>query len=164
MILEFAISTGMTTSGMTTGASATAQYVAEKARESRLHVERSHTFGSALDRLRQELCEVAEECSQPNWDGYGAEPVSADAYRHACLFVEALPRGIAMPTVGSEADGHLTLEWYRSPDRVLSVSVSPDGILYYAALLGVRKRSGTEPFLDRVPEEILQAIHRLFSM
>lgn len=161
MILEFAISTAMTNSGMTTGASDTAQFVAEKARESRLHVERSHTFGAGLDRARQELCQIAEECSQPNWDGYGAEPVSADAYRHAYLFLEALTLGNPLPTVGAEPDGHVTLEWHRGARRTLSVSVSPDGDLHYAALMGPNKAFGTEAFFGDVPKAISDLIQRV---
>ena len=76
---------------------------------------------------------------------------------------EALPLGTPPPTVGAETDGHLTLEWYRSTNRVLSVSVSPEGLIYYAALLGTSKRSGTEPFRGEIPEDIMRITHRLFA-
>jgi hypothetical protein len=69
-----------------------------------------------------------------------------------------------MPSVGAEPDGHLTLEWYQSPKRVLSVSVGPAGELNYAALLGeTSRRTGTEIFQNRVPADLLQLIHQVFA-
>ena len=106
---------------------------------------------------------VYEECKNPNWDGYGAEPVSEDTYRVAYHFLESLPLGTPAPSVGVEADGHLTFEWYRSPDKVLSVSIGPDGMTYFAALLGDSRRSGTEPFYGEVSDDILKIIRRLQS-
>jgi hypothetical protein len=53
----------------------------------------------------------------------------------------------------------LTLEWHSSPRRTLSVSITPEGDLHYAALLGPRKKAyGTEPFFDEVPKAILDLI------
>jgi hypothetical protein len=67
-----------------------------------------------------------------------------------------------MPTVGAEADGHLALDWYASPSRVVSVSISPEGDVHYAALLGgAGRRSGTEAFLGDVPSDLLELIRRI---
>lgn len=104
-------------------------------------------LGTQADRQQgfQSLAAQAESCAKPGWDGHGAEPVTLDACRCAYRFVEGLPPGIPMPSVGAEPDGHLTLEWYRSPSRVLSVSVGPAGELNYAALLGEKsRRTGSE--------------------
>ena len=101
---------------------------------------------------------------KPGWDGYGAEPVTLDAYRVAYRLVEHLPADIPMPSVGAEPDGHLTLEWYQSPSRVLSVSVGPAGELNYAALLGeTSRRTGSEVFQNRVPGDLLQLIHQVLA-
>lgn len=109
----------------------------------------------------EELYKVGKECNTPNWDGYGAEPVCSESVKYAKSFLEALPLGTAAPTVGAEPDGHLTLEWHRTSRRTLSVSVSPDGELHYAALLGASKRYGTEPFFGDVPTPILDLISRV---
>ena len=106
---------------------------------------------------------VLEECRVPNWDAQGAAPVTEDAYRVACRFLESLPLGIRAPSIGAEPDGHLTLEWHRSPRRTLSVSASPEGDLHYAALLGSSKAYGTEPFLGYPPKPILDLIHRVMA-
>ena len=113
--------------------------------------------------LLEELSLVAEKCDAANWDGYGASPVAKQTYSHARSFLDALPVGTPVPTVGAEPDGHLTFEWYRSPRRLLSVSVSPEGELHYAALIGPAKAYGTEPFASEAPQAILDLIRRVIA-
>jgi hypothetical protein len=147
----------------TRGAGPEARFIAKQSEEGRRRLREAHSIGLGAERAFEELFVVARECGTPNWDGYGAEAVQEETCWQAYHFLEALPLGIPVPTVGAEADGHLTLEWYRNPARVLSVSISPNGMLYYAALVGSSKRSGTEPFLGEVPEDILHIIRRVFS-
>ena len=111
-----------------------------------------------------ELYKTVEQCSSANWDGYGATPVARETFMHACIFLEALPLGTTAPSVGAEPDGNLTLEWYLSPRHALSVSISPEGALHYAALLGHRKIYGTEPFWGEVPVIILDIIGQVESL
>ena len=118
----------------------------------------SEALGADCKKILQELFSIAEECKEPNWDGQGAAAVSPETYSLAYRFIEALPAGIPNFSLGAEPDGHLTLEWYRSPRRILSVSVSPEGDLHYAALSGARKKYGTEPFLSEAPKEIVDLI------
>jgi hypothetical protein len=146
----------------TAGVSGDARFIDSTARESIQGLSRAYSLDDGRMRVQEALVEQFEECSQRGWDGYGAEPVRDDTYRNAYRFIEALPHGFPMPTVGAEADGHLTLEWYRNPSRVVSVSVSPEGDLHYAALLGgTARRNGTEPFLGDVPADLLQIIRRV---
>ena len=164
MILEMTASALISYGALASqGTSETARFVAEEANRGRRQLGESFALGLRARGVFEALCSVYEECSERNWDGYGAEPVSAEAYRLAYRFLEALPLGTPPPTVGAETDGHLTLEWYRSTNRVLSVSVSPEGLIYYAALLGTSKRSGTEPFRGEIPEDIMRITHRLFA-
>jgi hypothetical protein len=109
-------------------------------------------------KLIAELGRVGVETQTPNWDGYGGATVAVETLVRAYLFVAALPEYAREPSVGAEPDGHVTLEWYRAPRRVLSISVSPEGDLCYAALLGASKRYGTEPFYGSVSEDILRLI------
>ena len=108
-----------------------------------------------------ELSRVAEECRSANWDGYGAAAVAEDTFKQARSFLDALPVGTPAPSVGAEPDGQLTLEWYRSPRRLLSISVSSGGDLHYAALIGPAKAYGTEPFLGEAPQPIVHLIRRI---
>ena len=162
MIIEMAATTLISIGSVSTrGVSDAALYVEARAGEGRRRLQESYSFGMISKGVFDELCRTFEECRTPDWDGYGAEPVLEDTYRWAYRFLERLPLGTRAPSVGVEADGHLTLEWYRSPSRLLSVSITPEGVLYYAALLGSSKRSGTEPFSGEAPAEILQIIHKL---
>lgn len=98
-----------------------------------------------------------------NWDGHGAAPVSKEALHRTVRFLMALPLGSLAPSVGAEPDGYLTLEWHRSPRRVLSVSIGPDDDVHYAALIGASKANGTEPFHGDVSRSIVQLIHRVMG-
>ena len=102
-----------------------------------------------------------DDCQQPNWDGFNALPVEQDAYQAAYRLIESLPLGFPRPSVGAEPDGQITLEWYRSPSRTLSVSVDPDGLLHYAGLFGADKRYGTLTFFSAAPEELIQLVRKL---
>ncbi len=161
MIVEFAISTTLSTSSLTGGASRTADYVESLRRESKAHVERSYTFGSALEQARQELCQLAEECSEPNWDGYRARPITEEVYQKSYRFLEALPLGMEVPSPGVEPDGEITFEWHHGPQHTLSVSVSEDGDLHYAAIMGANRTYGTEAFLGDIPTAISDLIARV---
>ncbi len=150
---------------MTTGgASDTAYFIAEQAQKGRGHLQSSHSLGLGAKRVLEDLIKVAEECSSANWDGYGAEPITNETFWQAYHFLSALPFGFPTPSVGAEPDGHLTFEWHRSSRRTLSISVSPEGDLHYAALLGASKAYGTEPFSGVVPKIILDLINRVCSL
>jgi hypothetical protein len=140
------------------GFSNVAGIIAQAQQESYDHLVGSATFSKrdALD----ELGEVWEECRRANWDGSGAVAVEQDTLRNAYQFIEALPLDYPLPSVGVEPDGHLTLEWYRSPRWTLSVSVTPEGTLYYSALFGSEDPRGSSPFFDEIPQTILFLIKR----
>jgi hypothetical protein len=104
-----------------------------------------------------------EECRIENWDGYGAQPVIKETFLIAEQLLKSFPLGTRSPSIGAEPDGQLTLEWYQSPRRTLSLSVSPEGTLHYAALLGSSRAYGSEPFAGKVPESIMTLIKRVPS-
>lgn len=158
---------GMTVSALLTispapaaGASDTADFISKKVGEVWRDLRSSLTLGQENEAI-ESLNDVAQTCSRANWDGYSAEPILARTVRNARCFVEALPLGIPAPSAGAEPDGHVTMEWYRSPRRTLSVSITPDGELHYAALLGSSKAYGSEPFFGEIPKRILELIARI---
>jgi hypothetical protein len=140
------------------GFSKEARYVAESKASATRRLQESAMGTKAV--LLEELSSVWEECRQPNWDGHNALAVEQETFRNAYLFLESFPLGFPQPTIGAEPDGHITLEWYHSPRRVLSVSVSPEADLHFAAILGPSRRSGTEPFFDETPGVILDLIRQ----
>ena len=74
-----------------------------------------------------------------------------------------LPLGFPQPEVSGEPDGHINFEWYRSPRRVVSVSIGPDSRLYWAALIGTESPRGSARYIERIPEIILDQIARVFE-
>lgn len=164
MILEMTASALLSLgTGPTKASSETAQYLATQLEDKRRHLQSSHFLGSGMSQVVEELRRIAEDCRSANWDGYGASPITLDTISHARSFLDSLPNGMASPSVGSEPDGHVTFEWYRSPRRTLSISVSPENDLHYAALIGASKAYGTEPFLGGTPKPILDLIRRVNS-
>ena len=139
------------------GESTAAQLVGNRLEEYAVHLHSSAAIGVG-NVIREELADVWKDCHAHGWDGYGSAAVSWEVYKQAERLLYALPLGIPTPSVGAEPDGHITLEWYRGPRCTLSVSVSPDGVLHYAALIGSAKAMGSEPFLGEVPKRILQLI------
>ena len=144
------------------GESQAAQFVRDQIAQHNRFLHKSAAIGIEKV-IREELADVWEECREPNWDGYDALPVTWDTYNNAKRFLLALPFGIPTPSVGAEPDGHVTLEWHHSRRRTLSVSISPDDELHYAALLGPGKTCGTEPFFGEIPRIILDSIGRVYS-
>jgi hypothetical protein len=143
------------------GFSPAADFLANTQREALKRFRQSATFSkqSAYDQLG----EVYHACRQANWDGESADAIEQDALRNAYLFIEALPDGYPLPNISAEPDGHLDLEWYRQPRRILSVSVSPDGMLYWAALVGIENPRGSCPFYGDIPDTILYWIRRVWA-
>ena len=144
------------------GESQAAKYVRDQMTQHSRFLHKSAAIGVG-NVIREELADVWEECCEPNWDAYDAQPVAWDTYNTAKRLLLSLPFGVPTPAVGAEPDGHLTLEWHHSRRRTLSVSISPDDELHYAALLGPGTCSGTEPFFDETPRIILDLIGRVYS-
>jgi len=155
---------GATLAGVSTlGASPAAAHVAkELSKQGGRLARESFSFGhrSVFDAL----CAVAEEYASPNWDGDNAEPIEDQAYQCAYRFLEALPLGSPPPSISPEPDGHIAIEWYRSPRRTLSVSISPTGDLHYAALLGPRETYGTEPFFGEIPKAVSDLVQHVTAV
>jgi hypothetical protein len=164
MIAEMTAATLISYSPMSTGgASELANFVAEQGAYGRRSFQKSFYFSFNIQEALTELYSVAEECKSANWDGQGALAVTNESYRAAYKFLEALPLGALTPSVGVEPDGEMTLEWYHSPRRTLSVSFSKNGEIHYAALLGASKTYGTEPFFGDVPKVVMDLVSRVMA-
>lgn len=123
-------------------------------------------LNSSVSSPRQEamlqLGDIQQSCRSPNWDGSGAEPIGVEALNFARMLIEMLPNGLPLPSISAEPDGHIELEWYRSANRVLSVSVSPEGKLYWAALIGTEDPRGScRIFTNRFPQAVYNQLRRI---
>jgi hypothetical protein len=147
----------------TPGESCTARFVQEQVEQGRRYLQNSEFLGQGSRAVFEELFEIVNQCNVPDWDGYGAEPVSNEAFLKAYFFLEAMPLGMQPPSIGAEPDGQITLEWYKSTRRTLSISVSPEGDLHYSALIGTNKAYGTEAFFGEIPTPIIELINRVLN-
>jgi hypothetical protein len=148
--------------GITGGMSDSARFVEERERQRR---DESPMVGGGVDlplsSLRNELFDAVVECSEPDWNGYNARPIKADAISDSLRLMEVIPLGIPAPSIGAEPDGDITFEWYSAPRKTLSVSVDDCGNLHYAALLGPDSVYGTEAFVGVLPKRILDLIYQV---
>jgi hypothetical protein len=141
------------------GSSSTANYIEGTNQNNSQHFSQSVVLGKQS--AYNELIELWDECQTPDWDGYDALPIKEKTFNNAWAVIEALPLGCPLPSFGAEPDGHITLEWYRHPRWILSISVSPEGYLYYAALFGDSSVKGADTFLGKIPTTILNLIERV---
>lgn len=108
-----------------------------------------HQRESALD-------ETFLDCSEADWDGYGAAPANELSKEWARRVLATLPIRLGVPEIAFEPDGDAELEWWRGPDRVLTVSVGRNGELRYAARLNAARVIGTEMFADGLPQRLVE--------
>jgi hypothetical protein len=111
--------------------------------------------------VEDQLIDVFAECSQPSWEGEGSVSVERETLLLAKDLVESLPKTYRTPTISGEPDGHVDLEWYVNPRRVLTVSVSPEGVLYWAALIGAEDPRGSCRFYGEAPKTLVYWIQRV---
>ena len=110
-----------------------------------------------------DLYDLLFECTESNWDGYGALPVDLDSFNEASRFIQILPTTIQEPEVSVDPDGEISFEWYLTPKKVFSVSIGARNEITYAGLYGINKSYGREYFGDEIPKTILDNLDRLFS-
>ena len=113
--------------------------------------------------LLNTLQETYQRCQQPDWDGEQAEAISIETFEVARRFIEAFPRHSPLPTITPEPDGQLNFEWYHSPRRLLTVSLSGSGMLFWAALISSEDPRGSCPFVDQFPKTLLYWISQVFE-
>ncbi len=119
----------------------------------------------AVDPLASALHQLATvfvEASKPNWDGYGAVPVTLSAMRNAERFLQSLPSDFLDVEISAEPDGEIAIEWFRN-SRVLSVSIGADQRIAYAGRDGSDRWRGTSTFIDSIPYRLFEDIRRLLS-
>lgn len=122
-------------------------------------VERSQAlFGNKATAISQ-LCALANECSKPGWDGENANPIDQQAVFNAVEFIRVLPDRIPLPEFTPEPDGAISLDWIKSRNRLLSLSVGTNNRLAYAWLDGSDIGHAVARFQEgRVPLRVIEGI------
>ncbi len=129
--------------------------------EIREHLLTSHTVRDSRERLLDELDSLYRQASHAGWDGFGAEPVSADAYDFAKMFIKALPTTAPLPELNADPDGEISLDWFFGKRHALTVSVGRTGRCTFAWVLGQRSNRGTDWIEDDIPAPIAFALLQL---
>jgi hypothetical protein len=110
------------------------------------------------------------ECSEHDWDGYGALPVQKESFLMALSFNELLPENVPCPGVSVDPDGDVVFEWadwdmLTDGMDCVSISMGSDGILYYAAIENDQTFGGTVPWnLTTIHPMILGLLNRYTEM
>ena len=114
-----------------------------------------------VESIFRELEKIFEECSSEGWDGERAKTISKEVLQNARTFLESFPSGVEQPQIAAEPDGAISFEWYRSPEKVISVSVNPRGEVYYAAMIGARREQGKDSVHSGASDNLLTLIEEI---
>lgn len=133
-------------------------FIDQQMSELSTHLQKSKVLGFAARGVFGELEKTFSECGVDGWDGGKAKAISGEVLWNAQVFLESFPWGSESPEIGAEPDGAISLEWYRSPSRVVSVSINPGGWVYYAAIIGAKRRHGVDPVSFFVSGDLLDLI------
>lgn len=86
------------------------------------------------------LAEIGRTAAMANWDGFDAEPVSAQTVnqtRQILSMLQALlPETTPPPEVLAESDGEICIDWTSESARTISISVGDHGRINFAGRFG----------------------------
>jgi hypothetical protein len=120
--------------------------------------------GQKLADLYNGLIEVFKDYSESNWDGYGARPISRDAFVEGQRIIDLLSGSpLPLPEILPESGGEIAFEW-RNRDRVFVASVKGNQTIEYAGVFGKYPGThGLELFAESIPATIVANINRVFT-
>ena len=126
------------------------------------YVERSWVlFGSKEEALNR-LYELAAECAEADWDGYGAEAVNQSAVEHSAYFIRRLPENLPLPEISVEPDGEIAFDWSPTPTQTFSVSIGTANRMACAWVNGIEHGHVVVSSNDgEIPLRILQEIQHI---
>jgi hypothetical protein len=146
-MMPIPISLPSTNSGeMSRSASTTGCEVRQILSKSVDHFRGSWTYGEPWRTVIAELASLYAECTRTNWDGYGALPLRSEVFQVAAGFAASIPFDVPMPEISASAQGDISFEWAQNSRRIISVAVSDNGEIHFAALNGHRRTYGSFPF------------------
>lgn len=125
---------------------------------SRLFVSKEDALEDALNRLY----DLAAECAEADWDGYGAEAVSQSAVERSERFIRQLPEGLPLPEISVEPDGEIALDWSPTQTQTFSVSIGTTDQMACAWVNGTEHGHVVVSSTNgEIPWRILQKIKRI---
>ena len=117
----------------------------------------------ARERLAQELTSFLDPQVATSWLGASSKGADFPAVQAGLRFLALLPPTyLANIELAPEIDGAIGLDWYLNPEKQLSITLSANGELHYAAIVGpIERASGRLLFDDSIPEEIARLLGRI---
>ncbi len=150
--------------GTSGGVSSDANLIPDHIKKVVHNYKRSATGNLRLDEPTQTIYEVYRRCSQKNWNGEDAEPISENAAKEAERLLLALPSHIPIPDIFSDPTGAIAFEWYRRPKHRLVISFYGNGTPEFAGLLGAGNEVyGQTRIGNGLPNIIQDHLRQLFS-
>ena len=150
--------------GTLSGASADAERIPSQYKAFVSRFIDSATGSQRIAEPRQLIYDVYERCKKKNWNGEGADPISATAVVRAEFLLLALPSHLPVPEIFADPTGAIVFEWYRRPKHRFVLSVYGNGSLEFAGLLGVGNEVyGAARMGDGLPEIVQDHLRQLFS-
>lgn len=101
---------------------------------------------------------------EPNWDGYGAEPIPSDVQRRMLsILIDRLPLDSVKGTIVPGADGSLQAEWHLR-ELSLTFTIEPEQAVFCCLEIGGSEKceAGTEALelLRNVADTVFSRAHR----
>jgi len=109
-----------------------------------------------LERILDSLSGLLWDCSEANWDGYGANRISEKAVNNAMLYLSLLSKEIPVPEVSPEPDGEVALEWFGSDGSVLSLSFGNNKLIRYAGVFSDESKVHGVERIDSEDKKIIE--------
>lgn len=109
--------------------------------------------------LKKKVEILSQECSQKNWDGYDANPVTPVSVACAVRFIDLLPESSSIPEIYVDPGGEFSFDWLEVRGGSFSISVSATH-LNYAGIFGKEHLHDSAEFKDEIPRPILELIKR----
>lgn len=119
-----------------------------------------------IDIALEELGDIYEECSEEDWDGYKAVPLSKEAYLAVKKLLNMISESsFPQPDILPEPDGSIGLLWFRDDNSCFIVSIPGDNIIFYVGRFGGNNTThGIEYLSNSLPEVITDNLIGLFNI
>jgi hypothetical protein len=127
-------------------------------------VEKSFALFGAKAEALNTLKTLAMECSESDWDGYGALPVNPATLERAETVLRSLPDDCPLPESSIEPDGEISFDWLPSRTCSFSVTIGNSDRIAYAWVDGTdRGHAVARAESGMMPTRILNELHRIYA-
>jgi len=113
--------------------------------------------------LKNEVLELALECSHENWDGEGALPITEYEKKVACRFIDLLPEGIEPPFITPENTGDIAFDWDIRKNMTFAVILTENNAIYAGIFDGDRRRGEIGFNYEEIPIPINDILVKFFG-